>query len=118
MFLGRKKELSIIEAAYNSKSFEFLVLYGRRRIGKTSLLKEFAKTHKTLLYSAQEKNDALNLSDFSKSVQMFFDQLRASNRCLQVHQGYTPEHMAADRKLQCALYAFQAIPAVFGREGA
>ena len=73
MFLGRKKELSTMEDAYNSKSFEFLVLYGRRRIGKTSLLKEFAKTHKTLLYSAQEKNDALNLSDFSKSAQIFFE---------------------------------------------
>ena len=73
MFWGRKKELSIMEDAYNSKNFEFLVLYGRRRIGKTSLLKEFAKTHKTLLFSAQEKNDALNLSDFSKTVQQFFE---------------------------------------------
>ena len=44
---------------------------------------------------------------------MFFDQLRASNRCLQVRQGYTPEHMAADRKPQCAFYAFQAIPEPF-----
>lgn len=62
-----------MEDAYNSKLFEFLVLYGRRRIGKTTLLKEFSKTHKTLLYSAQEKNDALNLSDFSKSAQIFFE---------------------------------------------
>ena len=50
MFWGRKKELSIMEDAYNSKNFEFLVLYGRRRIGKTSLLKEFAKTHKAKSY--------------------------------------------------------------------
>lgn len=42
MFLGRKKELSIMEDAYNSKLFEFLVLYGRRRmamVGQQSLAK-------------------------------------------------------------------------------
>lgn len=73
MFLGRTEELSIMEDAYNSEKFEFLVLYGRRRIGKTSLLQEFSRLHKTLFYSAQEKNDALNLSDFSKAVQMYFE---------------------------------------------
>lgn len=73
MFIGREKELSILEDAYGSGRFEFLVLYGRRRIGKTSLLKEFSRHHKALLYSAQEKNDSLNLLDFSKAVQGFFE---------------------------------------------
>lgn len=73
MFLGRKEELSIMEDLYKSARFEFLVLYGRRRIGKTSLLQEFSRSHKTLMYSAQEKNDALNLLDFSKSVQNYFE---------------------------------------------
>lgn len=73
MFIGRKKELSILEDAYRSGTFEFLVLYGRRRIGKTALLQEFSLHHKTLLYSAQEKNDPLNLLDFSKAVQHFFE---------------------------------------------
>lgn len=73
MFKGRKMELSILENAYSSSDFEFLVLYGRRRIGKTSLLQEFSERHKTLFYSAQEKNDALNLSDFSRMVQNYFE---------------------------------------------
>lgn len=73
MFLGREDELAIMEDAYSSRNFEFLVLYGRRRIGKTSLLQEFSRRHRTLLYSAQEKNDSLNLLDFSKSVQSYFD---------------------------------------------
>lgn len=73
MFIQREKELSVMEDAYNSKNFEFLVLYGRRRIGKTSLLQEFSRRHKTLFFSAQEKNDALNLLDFSKAVQSYFD---------------------------------------------
>lgn len=37
-FLNRKKELSLIEKRYDSQSFELIVIYGRRRIGKTQLL--------------------------------------------------------------------------------
>lgn len=50
MFKGRKKELELLEDLYNSKRFEFLVLYGRRRVGKTELLKEFTKNKKTLFF--------------------------------------------------------------------
>ena len=73
MFLGREKELGSMEESYAEKNFAFLVLYGRRRIGKTSLLQEFSRRHKTLLFSAQEKNDVLNLLDFSKAAQQYFD---------------------------------------------
>lgn len=73
MFIGRKNELALLQNLYDSKSFEFLVLYGRRRVGKTSLLCEFSKEKNVIFFSAQEKNDFLNLSDFSKAVQMHID---------------------------------------------
>lgn len=73
MFIGREKELAILEELYTSSRFEFLVLYGRRRVGKTSLLVEFMKKHKVIFFSAQEKNNALNLQDFSRCVQTYFD---------------------------------------------
>lgn len=73
MFLGREKELKLLHELYTSDRFEFLVLYGRRRVGKTALLQEFSKTHKGVFFSAQEKNDALNLEDFSRTVQRYFD---------------------------------------------
>ena len=72
MFIGRTNELSILEECYSSNKFQFLVMYGRRRVGKTSLLQKFSKSHKTIFFSAQEKNDALNLEDFSKTVFNFF----------------------------------------------
>lgn len=72
MFIGRKKELALLETLHASDTFEYLVLYGRKRIGKTSLLKEFSKNHPVIFYSAQAKNDRLNLSDFSKALQMRF----------------------------------------------
>ena len=43
MFVGRKEELSILEAAYESESFQMMVVYGRRRVGKTSLIRKFAE---------------------------------------------------------------------------
>ena len=55
MFKGRKKELELLEDLYDSKQFEFFVLYGRRRVGKTELLKEFTKNKKTLIQKNQSK---------------------------------------------------------------
>jgi len=72
MFIGRKTELSIMENCFCSDKFQFLVMYGRRRVGKTSLLQQFSKSHKTIFFSAQEKNNALNLDNFSKVVLNFF----------------------------------------------
>lgn len=72
MFIGREKELSLLETLHSSNKFAYLVLYGRRRVGKTSLLKEFSKSHSVIFYSAQAKNDSLNLADFSKTLQMYF----------------------------------------------
>ncbi len=41
--LGRKEELNHLNELYNSDCFEYLVMYGRRRVGKTTLLQEFSK---------------------------------------------------------------------------
>ncbi len=72
--LGRKEEMSHLEELYNSNTFEFLVMYGRRRVGKTTILQEFADHSNSIFFPAREKNDALNLEDFSKVVQYHFDQ--------------------------------------------
>ena len=41
MFIGRTHERSLLEERYHSDRSELLVLYGRRRIGKSSLVREF-----------------------------------------------------------------------------
>ncbi len=73
LIIGREKELAQIENLYNRDCFEFLVMYGRRRVGKTTILQEFSDRHRVIFYSAQEKNDSLNLQDFSRTVQQYFD---------------------------------------------
>ncbi len=71
--IGRQNELNILNSLYESNKFEYLVMYGRRRVGKTTLLQEFIKDKKAVFFPAQEKNDALNLQDFSKMVQIRLD---------------------------------------------
>lgn len=73
VLIGRIEEMNRLEQMYESTRFEFMIMYGRRRIGKTTILQEFSKTHKTIFFSAQEKNDTLNLQDFSRLVQEYFD---------------------------------------------
>ena len=41
MFVNRQKELKLLEEEYSNSNFRFTVMYGRRRVGKTTLLKEY-----------------------------------------------------------------------------
>lgn len=40
-FINRQNELAFLEKAYELKGFQFVPIYGRRRIGKTELAKQF-----------------------------------------------------------------------------
>lgn len=71
--IGRQNELGVLNNLYHSDRFEYLVMYGRRRVGKTTLLQEFAKGKEAVFFPAREKNDALNLHDFSQLVQIKYD---------------------------------------------
>lgn len=44
MFIGRERELRSLEQLYTSGKLEFVVLYGRRRVGKTALLTQFIES--------------------------------------------------------------------------
>jgi AAA+ ATPase superfamily predicted ATPase len=69
MFLGREKELeNLNHLLYHQGKFQLYVLYGRRRIGKTTLLTEFCKDKKSIFYSAEQSNDKMNLQKFSAQI--------------------------------------------------
>ena len=72
MFVGRQKELEQLERAYESDKFQMAVIYGRRRVGKTTLIAEFARDKRTLFFTALEQADADNLADFSRKMASFF----------------------------------------------
>jgi len=66
MFFGREIELESLEKMYQKRNFQMAVVYGRRRIGKTSLLNEFVRDKNDLYLPAEEVNDSLNLRKFSE----------------------------------------------------
>lgn len=71
-FIGREKELSDLNELYLQDKFQLFVLYGRRRVRKTTLLNEFCKDKDTVFYSAEQSNDKLNLEKFSSLVFGFY----------------------------------------------
>jgi AAA+ ATPase superfamily predicted ATPase len=54
-FINREKELCALEAAYRSSKPEFFLIYGRRRIGKTELVKRFVEGKPHLYFMAKEQ---------------------------------------------------------------
>jgi len=77
MFFGRIKELEILDQLYKKRKFEMLVLYGRRRIGKTTLISQFIMDKPAIFFSAQEANDKINLGIFSDLLYQFFGLAKA-----------------------------------------
>lgn len=68
MFVGRRQELSLLERLYQTGKFEFIGVYGRRRVGKTALLTEFTRHLRTGWCAAVEDDAALNLRILSQAV--------------------------------------------------
>lgn len=72
MFVGREREIDTLNKLYHQKKFQMVVLYGRRRVGKTTLISKFIEDKPAIFYTAQEANDTINLSMFSKKLYKFF----------------------------------------------
>ncbi len=68
MFIGRERELNSLEKLYASDKFEFAVIYGKRRVGKTALLNHFIRNKKAIYFMGVESNDKQNLENFSKNI--------------------------------------------------
>ena len=74
LFIGRERELADLNALYAQRKFQMFVLYGRRRVGKTTFLNEFCRNKDTIFYSAEQSNDKLNLQKFSELVFDFYQE--------------------------------------------
>ena len=68
MFIGRERELVSLKEFYDKDGIGMTVIYGRRRIGKSTLITEFAKDKKTIFYTATKVGKNRNLELFSKQV--------------------------------------------------
>ena len=65
-FIDRERELAALNEQYDTASASFMVIYGRRRVGKTTLIKEFIKDKQALYFLANEENEALCMKRFTE----------------------------------------------------
>lgn len=72
MFIGRKKELAALNDFYKKDGIGLTIVYGRRRIGKSTLISEFIKDKKAIFYTATKVGAERNMELFSKQVLSFF----------------------------------------------
>lgn len=68
MFIGREKELLILNSHYIKDEFQMTVIYGRRRVGKSTLIKEFINNKKCVYFSAIKGNLERNVKLLGSSV--------------------------------------------------
>ncbi|MDR1405340.1 MAG: ATP-binding protein [Candidatus Methanoplasma sp.] len=67
-FIGRERELSLLESKYASGRFEFTALYGRRRVGKTQLIRKFSSGKRVIYFQARESLYSENLGRLSEQI--------------------------------------------------
>ena len=66
LFVDREEELELLTGRYRSPVPELQMLYGRRRVEKTTLLAQFLKTVPGIYFLASEEGTARNIQDFSR----------------------------------------------------
>ncbi len=77
-FIGRSAELGALDRMYGKSSFEMMILYGRRRVGKTTLLNRFSEGKNVLFYTGVESKDSENLIEFGRAVFSHFSNVNAA----------------------------------------
>lgn len=68
MFIGRETELKFLNDKYAADDGQLIVLYGRRRVGKTETLREFCKDKPHVFYSCTQTTDKVQLRNFSSRL--------------------------------------------------
>ena len=63
-FVDRKKELAFLNNEFKKKESSLIIIYGRRRIGKTALIKEFGRNKDMLYFLATEESELQNMITF------------------------------------------------------
>ena len=72
MFVNRERELAFLNQHYTSGQAELLVVYGRRRVGKTDLLRQFCIDKPHIFFVADLGAEESLLADFTRQISALF----------------------------------------------
>ena len=71
-FVNRIQELAFLERMFGRDSSQFLVLWGRRRVGKTRLIQEFSRQKRLLYFVGTQSTERLSVQAWSAQAADFF----------------------------------------------
>ena len=72
-FVDREHEMETLQSEYERDGASLVILYGRRRVGKTTLISEFIEGKKALFFLASEESETQNRTDFKNKAAEFID---------------------------------------------
>jgi len=72
-FINRHEELSLLEDEWNKPGGRLVILYGRRRIGKTRLLTEFISGKKGIYFIAEDTSSRIQINALKEKIAEFTD---------------------------------------------
>ncbi|MCL2149176.1 MAG: ATP-binding protein, partial [Methanomassiliicoccaceae archaeon] len=78
-FIGRSRELGLLEKEHGRRR-ALVLITGRRRVGKTRLIKEFIEGKDALYFLATEQNERLMLNDFSDAISRYSGRVQGEYR--------------------------------------
>ena len=70
-FIDREQELNFLLSEYRRSGSSLVVIYGRRRIGKTELISKFINDKKSIYFLATEEDEVQNRNAFKNTVSDF-----------------------------------------------
>lgn len=73
MFIDREQELDTLRSEYEKDGSSLVIVYGRRRTGKTALITEFAQQKKALYFLATEESELQNRNLFKEKAAAFIN---------------------------------------------
>lgn len=73
IFVDREKEMAFLENAFKRSEAQLLIIYGRRRVGKTELVKQFIKDKRHVYFIADERGALFNLIELKKMMAAYLE---------------------------------------------
>ena len=113
-FIGREQELDALESAWKKDGFQMAVVYGRRRIGKTTLLRQFSKEKRCVYYTAIKTTAQRNVELLGRTVLEQLDPGMTGTAFKSLEAVF--DHLAAQSKSSRLLFIIDELPYFARRE--
>ncbi len=74
-FVNRREELEFLEREFKDTGLKVIILYGRRRVGKTELINQFCKDKPHIYFLADKRGTLINAREFAANAARYFNDI-------------------------------------------